>query len=174
VHKNTQQDVIIISDTTCLIAFTNVNKLDVLKQTYKNIEITPYVKEEYEKRKGDIIPDWIIIKEPKDIEFVNRLKKDFGAGESQSIVLAVEEKENKNNVKLILDDSEARNFAINIELNVTGTLGVINKARKEDIISLNEAIEIVKTMKTNKFYLSDKLLNNFIEEMKIDNEKKKQ
>ena len=139
-RENNLQDVIIISDTACLIAFTNVNKLDVLKRTYNNIEITPDVKYEYEKRKGNIIPDWIKIKEPKDTEFVNRLKKDFGAGESQSIVLAVEEKENKSNVLLILDDSDARNFAINMELNVTGTLGVINKARKKDIITLNEAM----------------------------------
>jgi len=38
---------------------------------------------------------------------------------------------------------------------------------------LNEAIDIAKTMKNNSFHLSDKLLNNFIEEMKIDNENKK-
>jgi predicted nucleic acid-binding protein len=166
--ENNLQENIIISDTTCLIAFTNANKLNILKSTYDNIEVTLDVKKEYESKKGDVLPDWITVKEPNDIELVNRLKKDFGAGESQSIVLAIEEKKSL----LVLDDKKARDYAINKGLNVTGTLGVINKARNKDILTLDEAVDIVTKMKNNNFHLSGKLLNNFIEDMKGDDKKK--
>jgi predicted nucleic acid-binding protein len=153
---NNLQERIIISDTACLIAFTNANKLNILKSTYDNIEVTPDVKNEYESKNDDVLPDWITVKEPDDKEFVNRLKRNFGAGESESIVLAIEEKYSL----LVLDDKKARDYAINKGLNVTGILGVINKARNKDILTLDEAIDIVTKMKNNNFHLSDKLLNN--------------
>jgi predicted nucleic acid-binding protein len=53
---NNLQDKIIISDTTCLIAFTNANKLNILKNTYDYIEVTSDVKNEYESKNGDILP----------------------------------------------------------------------------------------------------------------------
>jgi len=68
---------VIISDTSCLIAFTNAHRLDVLKNTFNTIEITPDIKKEYEVKKDDILPDWIVVKEPKNKEWVNKLKNDF-------------------------------------------------------------------------------------------------
>ena len=125
------QDIIVISDTSCLIAFTNVKKLDILKNTFDTIEVTPDIKKEYEE-KSDTLPDWFIVKEPNDKKLVNKLKRDFKfGGEAEAIVLAKEEKENKNNVLLIIDDADARYYAIDI-LNITvkGTLWVIDEARK--------------------------------------------
>jgi predicted nucleic acid-binding protein len=33
------EDTVIISDTSCLIALTNANRLDILKKRYKNIKV---------------------------------------------------------------------------------------------------------------------------------------
>ena len=168
-QENTD-DKLVISDTSCLIAFTNSNKLDVLKNTFSNIEVPPDVKREYEIEYHNILPDWIKVKKPKDIEWVNKLKLNFGKGESEAIVLAKEEK----NSLIVLDDLDARNYAIDIGLNVTGTLGILIRAKEKDIINLNEAKDVINTMKHNKFRASDELLESVIERIKKDDEKKQE
>jgi len=157
------EDIIIISDTSCLIALTNAHKLDIVYKTYKNVQVTPEVKKEYEE-KGDILPSWINVKEPNNTEWVNKLKTEFGSGESEAIVLAKE----TENVLLVLDDSRARNYAADIGIKVTGTMGIIDEARKKDIITIDEAIDTLTIMKNNGFRVSDKLLNDFIEYMRTD------
>ena len=162
------EDIIIISDTSCLIALTNAHKLDIVYKTYKNVQVTPEVKKEYEE-KGDILPSWINVKEPNNTEWVNKLKAEFGSGESEAIVLA---KETENGL-LVLDDSRARNYAADIGIKVTGTMGIIDEARKRDIITIDEAIDTLTIMKNNGFRVSDKLLNDFIEYMKTDAKQRK-
>ena len=161
------QDRIIISDTSCLIAFTNAKKIDILRMTFDNIEVTPEVKREYEK-KGNILPDWLTVKEPKNKEWVNELKNDYGAGESEAIVLAKEE----DNALLILDDLSARNYAINIGIKIMGTIGVVDEARIKNLLNINEAIDILTIMKENKFRVTEKFFDDFVKYMKEDNEKR--
>jgi predicted nucleic acid-binding protein len=149
---------IVIADTSCLIGLNNINKLDLLKQLYDIVEITPEVKQEYEK-KGDVIPAWFIIKEPENKSLVNTINKFLGKGEAESIVLAKEE----DNALLILDDSSARLYAIDLGLQVAGTMSIIDMARKEKLITGKEAIELITTMKQMGFHIKDRLLDTFIE-----------
>ena len=60
--QNNSFDRVIISDTSCLIALTRINKLNVLKQMYNEIIITTEVAAEYKHP----IPEWIIQKEVND------------------------------------------------------------------------------------------------------------
>ena len=46
------------------------------------------------------------------------------------------------------------------------TLGILNRARENEIITLDETIDIIIIMKNNKFRISDKILEDFIESMK--------
>ncbi len=55
-------DNIIISDISCLIALSKIDKLDLLKDLYHEIIITNDVYQEF----GGLLPDWIIITEVKD------------------------------------------------------------------------------------------------------------
>jgi predicted nucleic acid-binding protein len=55
-------DKIIISDTSCLIALSKIDKLDLLKGLYREIIITTEVFYEF----GGALPDWILISEVKD------------------------------------------------------------------------------------------------------------
>ena len=52
-------DKVIISDTSCLIALSKIEKLDLLKDLYLEIIITSEVYREF----GGSLPDWIIITE---------------------------------------------------------------------------------------------------------------
>lgn len=53
---------IIIADSSCLIALSNIGELQILQQVYQQITITPEIENEF----GEAILDWIIIEEVTD------------------------------------------------------------------------------------------------------------
>ena len=79
-------DKIIISDTSCLIALSNIGLLNLLKDLYEEIIITQEVKEEF----GNKLPDWIIILKVKNKAKQADIAKKLDKGEASSIALALE------------------------------------------------------------------------------------
>jgi predicted nucleic acid-binding protein len=59
---NSYYNKLIISDTSCLIALTNIGRLDLLKELCKVVYITPEVSAEYD----EALPDWIQVIPVKD------------------------------------------------------------------------------------------------------------
>jgi len=129
----------LILNLECLIAFTNAGKLDVLRKIYKKFEITPEVKKKYEK-KGFVLPGWIKVKEPSDKERASYFKKRFGLRNGESIALAYEEK----NFEIVLDDSRLDEDVYIPSCNKVITLGIINWALRENIITSDEAAVIME------------------------------
>ncbi len=117
---------IIISDTSCLIILTKIGELDLLRQLYNTVTITQDILLEY----GEDLPDWILVQQPKDHYRQQLLEMQVDIGEASAIALALETADNI----VILDDWKARKVAERLGLSVTGTLGVIIKARNTGII----------------------------------------
>ena len=117
---------IIISDTTSLIGLTNIGQIDILRKLFGSVIVTPEVAKEY----GDPLPEWIFVQAVSDSEKIKILNKFIGLGESSSIALALE----TENALLILDDKRARQFTISLGLEITGTLGLLIRAYKNNII----------------------------------------
>ena len=114
-------DSAIISDTSCLIALTKINRLEILQKLYKEIIVTTEIATEYQKP----LPEWIIKRDVQDKKLIAEIqRKGLDIGESSVIALAMETK----NPLLILDDNAARKFALKMGLAITGTLGVISRA----------------------------------------------
>jgi predicted nucleic acid-binding protein len=118
---------IIISDTSCLIALTNIGRLDILHQVCKTVLVTPEIAMEY----GEDLPEWIIATPVRDSEKTRLIQKNLDPGESSAIALALETKE----PLLILDDAQARSFALDLGLAITGTLGILIAAYRQGIIA---------------------------------------
>jgi predicted nucleic acid-binding protein len=119
-------DKVIISDTSCLIALTNIGCLDVLRQVCQTVLITPEIAMEY----GEELPPWITVVPVQDSEKTRLIQTILDFGESSAIALALETKE----PLLILDDAQARLFAVDLGLSITGTLGVLIAAYRRGII----------------------------------------
>ena len=81
---------VVISDTSSLSNLYNINKLNILRDLYNSIIITPEILEEYSKKFKDKLPDWINIKEIKNRDKFNELCKMYGEGEASAIVYALE------------------------------------------------------------------------------------
>ena len=77
---------LIISDTSSLVALTNINELDILKKLYHNVTIPPEVEKEF----GLDIPDWIEVKQVIDEKKIRLLNLDLDLGESSCIALELE------------------------------------------------------------------------------------
>jgi predicted nucleic acid-binding protein len=93
----------------------------------------------------------ILFKAVKDKAYQSILEASVDKGEASAIALAIETLD----CLLIIDDLKARKFAIQLNLNVTGTLGLFIDAKQLGVIPLVEPI-IAKVRSTN-FRISEKL-----------------
>ena len=117
----------IVSDTSCFIVLQNISELDLLRKVYGEVLTTETVAEEF----GEDLPEWVKIESPKDKVKQLLLELQIDKGEASAIALALE----KQDAILILDDRKARQVAEKLALEVTGTLGVIIKAKHKNIIA---------------------------------------
>jgi predicted nucleic acid-binding protein len=146
---------IIIADTSCLIALSNIEQLDLLYKVYKNVTITPEVQNEY----GQKLPNWISIEAVQDEKKISIFELELDKGESSAIALAIE----KENSLLIIDEKKGRKIAKRMGLSITGILGVILKAKENNIIE--NAKPILDSLINEGFRISDKLLTKVLEKI---------
>jgi predicted nucleic acid-binding protein len=143
---------IIISDTSCLIALSNIGRLDILRQVCRNILVTPEIAEEY----GDELPPWITVVPVRDREKTMLIQKNLDPGESSAIALALETEA----PLLILDDAQARSFAVELGLTITGTLGILIAAYRQGIIA--DLHPIIANLKACGFRLPRNIPENVL------------
>ena len=127
----------IISDTSCFIVLSKIGELDLLQKVYGEITTTTQIADEF----GETLPVWIKIENVKDKYRLKLLELQIDKGESSAIALALETPD----CTLILDDCKARKVAEHLGLSFTGTIGIIIKAKIENIIpSIKPIIQKIK------------------------------
>lgn len=127
----------IISDTSCFIVLNNIRELDLLHKVYTQIITTPDIATEY----GEPLPEWVEIVTVKDKYSQRILEMQIDKGESSAIALALETPD----CTIILDDYKARKIAEQLGITITGTIGVIIKAKLKGIIpSIKQILEKIK------------------------------
>lgn len=146
-------DKIIISDTSCLIALSNVGMLQILKDLFGEVLITREVKDEF----GNQLPNWIIVSQVKNKLKQTEIESKLDKGEASSIALALE----VSNSTLIIDEVKGRNIAKNLNIEIIGTIGIIILAGKKGIV--NDVISVVLKLVNNGFRLSNEIIDRIIE-----------
>lgn len=148
----------VVSNTTPIIALLKIGKLHILKDLYGEILIPMEVFKEIEAGKNkEIYTDLIKIEWIK-IEKINNEKSltyflDLDKGEAEAIVLATE----KEADLIILDESLGRFHAKHAGLKVTGTIGILLKAKQLKHIA--EIKPLLDTLRANNVWLSDSFVN---------------
>ncbi|MGZ8262351.1 MAG: DUF3368 domain-containing protein [Methylotenera sp.] len=138
----------IISNTSCLIILDNIDALAILQKLYQNIYLTEEVAQEY----GKALESWMNVMTVKDKNYLRILNTSVDLGEASTIALALQMAE--DNV-MILDDLKARKLAKQLQLKFTGLLGVLLKAKQQQIIS--SVADILTQLKSVNFRVSEKL-----------------
>ncbi len=151
----------IVSNTTPIITLLTISKLELLQQIYGEIIIPKGVYEEIEQGKDkpfytDLSKfEWIIIKSIKDREPIKYLT-DLDKGEAEVIVLANELQADL----VIIDERLGREFAEYFNLKVTGTIGVLLKAKELGFIE--EIKPLINQMIDRGIWINKKLIDRIL------------
>lgn len=156
----------IISNTTPILSLLKIDKLDLLKELYGKVIVPLAVYQEIEKGKEkpyykDLTSlDWIEIRNIKNSNSREYLI-DLDDGEAEVLILAKE----TNADLVILDEIMGRRYAKQLEINLTGTIGILLKAKEKGLIG---SIKNLMTELENKgTWLNPKLISKVL---KIANE----
>ena len=155
----------VVSNTTPIISLLKLNRLEILKDLYGQIHIPGAVYQEIEagKDKGyyqDLAKiDWICISKVKDEQAVKYFL-DLDAGEAEVIVLATETKADL----IILDEKLGRFHAKHAGLNVTGTIGILIKAKNEGLVK--ELNSLLSELTQKDVWISDELKREILKQVR--------
>lgn len=148
---------VVISDTSTLILFHRIAELELLQKVYGELITTPEIAKEF----GEDLPSWIIIQSVKDKKYQDFLETQVDCGEASAIALATEYED----VLLLLDDLKARKLAIRLKFKITGTLGVIHKAKQMSLI--DKIKPLIDKLLLTDFRVADNIVNEIL---KLNNE----
>jgi predicted nucleic acid-binding protein len=151
----------VVSNTTPIISLLKLNRLDLLQQIYQEIFIPGAVFREIEQGKlkdfyQDLSKiDWIKIVEIKNKESIKYFL-DLDEGEAEAIVLATELKADL----IILDEKLGRFHAKHAGLKVTGTIGVLIKAKSASQIDTLKPL--LEELTEKEVWINEKLKNEIL------------
>ena len=148
---------IVIADTSPLILFHKINELDILRLVYGSLITTPEIAVEF----GFELPDWITVTPVSDKKYQAILETQVDVGEASAIALATEYAD----ALLLLDDLKARKLATRLHLKITGTLGVIHKAKQLSVIT--KVKPILDKLLLTDFRVADEIIKELL---KLNNE----
>jgi len=120
-------NVIVITDTSCLIALTKINVLHLLCKLFEYVIITEEIYAEF----GEPLPEWIEVRQVSNKKYQQLLETTLDKGEASAIALAMELKD----VLLVIDDLKGRKKAEQLGLEITGTLGILFYLKQIGVIS---------------------------------------
>ena len=129
----------VIANTTPLIALANIDRLELLHELYGTIIVPQAVVDEIisEPAKQRVrSATWIKVEAIQDTSQKDIFRARLHAGEVEVMILAREQ----NADLVIMDDNAAKKTAKFLGLNVTGTLGILLKAKKEGYLEMVEPI----------------------------------
>ncbi len=126
---------VIVSDATSVIAFSRINRLELLQRIVGEIIIPEEVsKELFEYKKSDVkiikSCKWIRVEKVKSRNDVELLMPTLDRGEAEVIILSKELKADL----VIIDELSARKVAMMLDLPLIGTVGLLIAAREKGLI----------------------------------------
>ena len=155
---------LIISNTTPLLNFAEIGRMELLVALFGKLVIPPAVAAELTAKPG-LFPNaarlptlpGISALAPVDRPLVKGLTSRVHRGEAECLALALERPDSL----LLLDDLAARELAATNGLRYTGTLGCLAEARQRGLISAIEPLLAELRVKA-RFWISDRLADRVL------------
>jgi predicted nucleic acid-binding protein len=129
--------VILVVDSSALIALSRIHRLELLRDLAGHVYVSQAVYDEVvvrgQGRTGSVEvkqADWIHVQAAKNVPDVERLMRQVGHGEAESIVLAKEVRADF----IVLDDAIARRVAEEEGYHVLGLLSVLVYGKQRNLI----------------------------------------
>jgi len=110
-----------VLDTACLIGLERLGRLELIPRLLSAAVVPPAVAEEFGP-----LPDGVTLGNLTDLRLAETLRLVLDPGEAEVIALA-----SQLGFRAILDDRKARLLAAQLNIPVTGTVGLLLKAKQE-------------------------------------------
>jgi predicted nucleic acid-binding protein len=150
---------VIVSDAGPLIVLLQINKLPILQEIFETVKVPLAVYEEItvkEKEKTAFSKaEWLKpVKAKKDNDYI-LLEELVDRGEAEAIILAKQLK-----LPLLVDDAKARKYALLLNVEVMGTLGLLKLAKNRGVIPSVKAV--IKEMLAEGYYIDGRLITKLL------------
>jgi len=158
----------VISNSSPLIHLSKINQLHILEELFEEIIVPEAVYDECVVEGGDRRDakhienaDWIDVKSIKkeNVHLKRAFLKDIDEGESEAIVLALQESAEL----ILLDEYDARELARSYDLKITGVIGLLLKAKKEK--KIKDVSKHLNKLKSTGFWIDDELYNKILKKL---------
>ncbi|WP_461864555.1 DUF3368 domain-containing protein [Thermococcus sp.] len=154
---------LVVSNSTPLIHLAKIGRLELLGEFFGEVLIPEAVYRECVVEGGESEDarmvkngEWIKVEKITDERLKRSLMIKLDEGESEAIVLALEKKADL----ILIDDYDGREVARALGLKVTGTIGILLKAKFSGrITSLKDELE---KLKSTGFWLSEGLYEKIL------------
>lgn len=146
-------EMIAFVDASPLIYLAQINALNFLPKIFDEVITSQVVKDEVLALPS--LPDqiiisqsfekWLKIAEPKNLSIIDKISRlNLHAGEASIITLALEYK--KRDGVIIIDDRAARDVALALNLKITGTLGVLIRLVRAELITIDVCLNMIRKL----------------------------
>jgi uncharacterized protein len=158
-----------VADTSVLVAFSAIQRLDLMRTVFCEIAVPKAVFREVVMNGQGWVQarqlqeelghaEWLIPVEAPSIQRIGILPSHLGAGESDVISLAFE-----TGLPALIDDLKARETAAQRGLQVIGTLGVLARNKQTGHISAAKAL--IGQMRMQGIYFGGSLIRRFLQDL---------
>lgn len=151
----------IIVNSTPLLALGKIGKLWILRDMYQEIIIPQAVYREVTEKNDtaskavlSACGDWIKVESIRNVDEYAIYHAKLHAGEVEVMILA---QQLPKADLVVIDDMAARKTAEFLKLPLSGTVGVLIKAKNKGIVS--EIMPIIGELEKNGFFISDRIKN---------------
>lgn len=149
-----------VSNTSPISNLASIERLDLLQRQFSEVRIPPAVAEELKNHPDRAasaaiavaLRQWIHVVTPQDTPLHRMLRRQVDAGEAEAIALAAD----LGAAIVVIDEQEGRMLAHHTGLSVTGTLGILLRAKRSGHIPLVRP-EIQALRNRARFFLSGSL-----------------
>ncbi len=147
----------VIVNSTPIIAFCKARQLSILESMYGEIVIPEAVFREVTEKNDEVknqleTADWIRVEKIQDVVNKRMYRAKLHEGEVEVMILA---QEYNGEHLVIIDDDAARKTAVFLGLNLTGSIGVLLKAK--ELGKISEVMPVVAEMEKKGIYFSRRL-----------------
>jgi len=147
--------VIVVSNSSPLIALTQIGRLDLLGRLHPQVFIPPAVAKEISPT-VQRLPSWLAVKPLLLPRHPDTVSGSIGPGEHEVISLGLELRAER----LILDERPARRLAASLGLSVIGTIGLLLAAKdRRFLVKIKPELDRLRAV---RFFMDEELYDRVL------------